>query len=357
MQSNLKPGRAEPGGKAPQKKDYEMLIRRPRGWELPEHLATPEEVARGDRGGRGRRHVLAGAAAVGAAVMVPGIARAQWSLFGSSTPKAPVQPLQPLQVTENPRYVPGRAITDEKAATTYNNYYEFSDGKDLWESAQALKLDPWSIGISGMVGKPRTIGFDELMKQMPLEQRIYRHRCVETWAMTVPWDGFPLASLVKLAEPLSSAKYVVFTTREDPGAMVGLHHSMYPWPYVDGVTMQEAMNELAFLTVGMYGKTAPPQNGAPIRLTIPWKYGFKSVKAIAKIEFTDQRPVSFWEKLSPSEYGFWANVNPAVPHPRWSQARERLLGSGEQVASQIWNGYGEFVAAMYDDKKTERLFA
>jgi sulfoxide reductase catalytic subunit YedY len=298
--------------------------------------------------------VLGGAAA---ALALPTTAHAQWSLFGGGSKPAPLQPLKPLKFMENTKYQPDRAITDEKAATTYNNYYEFSEGKNLWEAAQALPLDPWSIRIEGMVAKPRTIAFEDLLKQVSLEQRVYRHRCVETWAMTVPWDGFPLATLVKMAEPLGAAKYVVFTTREDQKAMPGLHSAMYPWPYIDGVTIQEAMNELAFLTVGMYGKTAPPQNGAPIRLTLPWKYGFKQVKAIVKVEFTDKRPVSFWETLIPDEYGFWANINPEVPHPRWSQAHERLLGTGEVVPTRIWNGYGEYVAAMYDGMKNERLFA
>ena len=175
--------------------------------------------------------------------------------------------------------------------------------------------------------------------------------------MTVPWVGFPLAELVKMGEPQAGAKYVVFTTLADEKAMVGLHQSFYPWPYTEGVTMAEAANDLSFIAVGMYGKTLPKQNGAPMRLVLPWKYGFKSAKSIVKVTFTDKRPVSFWEALQDSEYGFWANVNPEVPHPRWSQARERLLGSDEMVKTQIWNGYGEFVAAMYDDLKKERLFA
>jgi sulfoxide reductase catalytic subunit YedY len=175
--------------------------------------------------------------------------------------------------------------------------------------------------------------------------------------MTVPWVGFPLSALVKLAEPLGSATYVKFTTLMDTKTMPGLRQSWYPWPYTEGLTMQEAMNELTFLSVGMYGKTIPPQDGAPIRLTVPWKYGFKSAKSIVKVEFTDQRPVSFWQQLQDSEYGFWANVNPEVPHPRWSQAEERLLGTGETVPTKIWNGYGEYVAAMYADKTKERLFA
>lgn len=175
--------------------------------------------------------------------------------------------------------------------------------------------------------------------------------------MVVPWIGFPMADLVKIADPLSSAQYLKFTTLADEKTMPGLHETWYPWPYVEGVTRQEAMNEVAFITVGMYGKQVPPQDGAPIRVTLPWKYGFKSIKSIVKVEFTDKRPVSFWEQLQASEYGFWANVNPAVSHPRWSQARERVLGTNEMVPTQIWNGYGEFVASMYADKQNERLFA
>ena len=331
-----------------------MLIRRRRGWEIAESRVTDEALAIA-----GRRKLLAAAAAGGVALATRP-ARAQWSLFGlGGKPAAPAeaQPLRPLTAPHNDRYQPGRAVTDAKWAESYNNYYEFSDDKDLADIAQSMKLDPWSVEIAGMVGKPRTIGLEDLLKQVSLQERITRHRCVEAWAMTVPWIGFPLADLVKLAEPLGSAKYVVFTTAEQPKAMVGLHKTYYPWPYVDGVTMQEAMNDLAFLSVGMYGKALPPQNGGPVRLNLPWKYGFKSVKAIAKVEFTDKRPTSFWEALSPTEYGFWANVNPEVPHPRWSQARERLLGSDEMVPTQVWNGYGEFVASLYADKQNERLFA
>ena len=174
--------------------------------------------------------------------------------------------------------------------------------------------------------------------------------------MTVPWTGFPLSALVKLAAPTAGAQYVVFETLADPKTMPGLRSGYFTWPYVEGVTMQEAANDLAFIVTGMYGKPLPKQDGAPIRLVLPWKYGFKSAKSIVKVTFTDKRPETFWNQIQPAEYGFWANVNPDVPHPRWSQARERLLGTGEMVPTQIWNGYGEFVAAMYDDKKTERLF-
>jgi sulfoxide reductase catalytic subunit YedY len=323
-----------------------MFVHRRRGWEIPEAKATPEAIV------LGRRGIIAGALAAGAASP----AAAQWNLFSSKAPPQ-LADRPKLEAPRNTRYEPGRAITDDQDVATYNNYYEFGLSKSVYDQAKALVESPWNIAITGMVQKPRTIGFEDLMKRVKLEERVYRHRCVEAWAITVPWIGFPLAELVKIAEPLASAHYVVFTTLADPKTMPSLKQSWYPWPYTEGLTMQEAMNELSFLTVGMYGHTVPPQNGAPIRVTVPWKYGFKSAKSIVKVEFTDKRPVSFWEALQDSEYGFWANVNPAVPHPRWSQAKERLLGTDEMVPTQIWNGYGDFVAGMYADKKNERLFA
>ena len=306
-----------------------MHILRRRGWELPERLVTPEALV------LGRRAALAGAGAV--ALAAPALAQ---------TAAGPVR---------NPKYVAGRDITPEKYATTYNNYYEFSEGKNLWEAAQALKQRPWTIRLEGQLKQPRTIDIDDLLKQVQLEERVYRHRCVEAWAMTVPWTGFPLSQLLAIAEPLGSAKYVVFETAQDP-KMPGLRSPFYPWPYIEGLAIDEAANELAFISTGLYGKPLPPQNGGPIRLTVPWKYGFKSCKALAKISFTDKRPVNFWQAIQPSEYGFWANVNPDVSHPRWSQARERLLGSNEMVPTQIYNGYGEFVASLYTDRKNEKLF-
>jgi len=206
-----------------------------------------------------------------------------------------------------------------------------------------------------MLPKPRTIDLDALLKQVQLEERVYRHRCVEAWAMTVPWTGFPLSQLIKLAEPLGSAKYVVFQTIQDK-TMPGLGAPFYPWPYTEGVTMDEANNDLAFMVTGLYGKPVPPQNGGPIRLALPWKYGFKSAKAIVKISFTDQRPHTFWEAIQPAEYGFWANVNPKVDHPRWSQATERLLGSNERVPTRLFNGYAEFVGGLYQNLNGEKLF-
>lgn len=325
-----------------------MLIRRRRGWEIPEGRVTPEAAM------LRRRAALGGAAGVLAAAAVrPAHA---WSLFDDA-PAAKPQPLMPLHAARNPRYHGGRPLTPADAVEHYNNFYEFGESKSIADAAQALKVSPWSIELAGMVKTPRRIGLDDLLKQVSLEERVYRHRCVEAWAMTVPWTGFPLAALVKLAEPLGSATYLKFITLADAKTMPGLHQPWYPWPYTEGLTMQEATNELAFLSVGLYGKTLPPQDGAPIRLTVPWKYGFKSAKSIVRVEFTDQRPKTFWESMQSSEYGFWANVNPAVPHPRWSQAEERLIGTNKVVPTQIWNGYGEFVAAMYADKTKERLFA
>ncbi len=325
-----------------------MFIHRRRGWEIPERDATPEALV------TSRRVLLAGTA--GAMALAAQPAAAQWNIFGRRPNTPAMAERAPLAAARNPKFDGGRAITPALEATTYNNYYEFGQSKSVYDEAQALKSGDWKIELAGMMAKPRTVGFEDLMKQVSLEERVYRHRCVEAWAMTVPWVGFPLADLIKLAEPAAAAKYVVFTTLADKATMPGLRASWYPWPYTEGVTMEEAKNELAFLSVGMYGHVIPPQNGAPIRLTLPWKYGFKSAKSIVKITFTDKRPLNFWQALQDSEYGFWANVNPEVSHPRWSQAKERLLGSDEMVATRIWNGYGEQVASLYDNLKNERLF-
>jgi methionine sulfoxide reductase catalytic subunit len=305
---------------------YMHIVRR-RGWEIAERWVTPEHVM------LNRRGALAGVAAM--TILSPLAARAD--------------------VAINKAFVPGRPVTEEKYSTTYNNYYEFGESKNIWRDAQALKQRPWTIKLDGLMTKPRTIDIDDLLKQVSLEERIYRHRCVEAWAMTVPWTGFPLSALLKIAEPLASAKFVVFETAQDK-VMSGLDAPFYPWPYTEGVTIDEAANDLAFMSTGMYGKALPPQNGGPIRLTLPWKYGFKSAKAIIRISFAEKRPATFWESIGPSEYGFWANVNPAVPHPRWSQASERLLGNDERVPTQIFNGYAAQVAGLYTDRETEKLF-
>jgi methionine sulfoxide reductase catalytic subunit len=311
-----------------------MRIIRRRGWEISESLATPEALVLNRRSLlRGTATMLAVPAVAASALAVPGPARAE----------------------PNPKYAAGHPLTEEKYSTTYNNYYEFSESKNLWQQAQAMKTSPWSIEFAGLVKQPRKIALEDLLKQVSLEERIYRHRCVEAWAMTVPWTGFPMAELLRLAEPLGSAKYLAFETVQDK-TMAGLGQPLYPWPYVDGLAIDEAGNELAFITTGMYGKPLPPQNGGPIRMTTPWKYGFKQVKSIVKVTFTEKRPRCFWQDINASEYGFWANVNPAVDHPRWSQARERLLGSNEMVPTQIYNGYGDFVAGLYSNRKSEKLF-
>ena len=195
------------------------------------------------------------------------------------------------------------------------------------------------------------------VSRMPLEERLYRHRCVEAWSMAVPWSGFPLAALVDRARPLGSARYLRMETFLRPEEAAGQRAGWYPWPYVEGLTLAEATNELAFIATGLYGRSIPRQNGAPLRLVVPWKYGFKSVKSITRFTFTDQRPVSFWETIQASEYGFWANVNPDVPHPRWSQAEERPLGSDVKMPTQLFNGYGAFVADLYRGLEGERLYA
>ena len=319
-----------------------MHIVKRRGWEIAENQVTAEHLV------VNRRSVLAGAAGLGTiGLATAGAGRQALAQAGSSAAPA---------VARNPKYEAGRAMTDEKYATTYNNYYEFGESKNIWREAQKLKQRPWAIQLDGMVKQARTIDIDDLLKQVQVEERVYRHRCVEAWAMTVPWTGFPLSQFVALAEPLSAAKYIVFETAQDKATMKGLASPYYPWPYVEGLAIDEAMNDLAFLSTGLYGKPMPAQNGGPIRLTVPWKYGFKSAKSIARITFTDKRPKTFWEGLQSREYGFWANVNPAVSHPRWSQSRERLLGNDEMVPTQLYNGYAEFVAGLYTDRKSEKLF-
>jgi sulfoxide reductase catalytic subunit YedY len=325
-----------------------MLVKSKRGWEISESEATPEASFL-DR----RRIVQAmglGAliAATGGAALDLGEARA------AAPPPDPSAGLYPVK--RNETYTLDRPITDEKLSTHYNNFYEFGDDKDIADDAQALPLRPWAVVIDGMVEKKQIIDIDDLLKRMPLEERLYRHRCVEAWSMAVPWSGFPLKSLVALANPLGSAKYLHMETFNDAKVAPGQKQFWYPWPYVEGLTMAEATNELAFLVTGMYGHPVPRQDGAPLRLAVPWKYGFKSVKSIVKFTFTDERPKTFWEALQSSEYGFWANVNPEVPHPRWSQASERVLGQDGRRPTLIWNGYGEFVAHLYDDLKGERLF-
>ena len=306
-----------------------MHIPKRRGWEISEHHVTPEALV------VGRRAALAGAAG---GILAPHAAQAQGAPPNASFADA------------------GRPVTAERDSTNYNNFYEFGTDKNISRAAQRMVISPWSIKVDGLVDQPKTIDLDDLLKKVSQEERIYRHRCVEGWGMTVPWTGFPLSALVAMAGPTSAAKYIAFETLVDLKTMPGLRFGGFEWPYVEGCTMAEAANELAFMVTGMYGKAVPKQDGAPIRLVLPWKFGFKSAKSIVRVTFTDQRPKTFWEGLQPSEYGFWANVNPAVPHPRWSQATERLIGTDERVPTKIFNGYGEFVAGLYSDLGNEKLF-
>ncbi|WP_249696380.1 protein-methionine-sulfoxide reductase catalytic subunit MsrP [Stappia sp. WLB 29] len=320
-----------------------MNIIRKRSWELPEREATPEAVF------FNRRSVLAGLGIAGASIA--GGAGLPRAAFAEEDPNAGLYP-----ATRNEAYTLDREITPEKVTSIYNNFYEFGSHKQIASAAQALKIRPWEVKIDGLCDNPQVLDFDDLMKKVSLEERLYRFRCVEAWAMAVPWTGFPLAELVRLASPRPEAKYLRMETFMDPDTASGQRASWYPWPYVEGLTLAEATNELAFLVTGVYGKPLAKQYGAPLRLAVPWKYGFKSIKSIVRFSFVEERPVSFWEEIQSAEYGFWANVNPEVSHPRWSQAREQLLPTGEQVPTQLFNGYGEQVADLYKGLEGENLY-
>ncbi len=315
-----------------------------RGWEIPEHRATPEHVF------LNRRSFMAatGAAAIS---LSPTIALAQ------RAGEAPDPTIDLYPAKRNERYTLDRPLTDEKINLSYNNFYEFGFSKDVSRAAQALKVRPWTVKIDGMVEKPREVDIDQLIRAMPIEERLYRHRCVEAWGMTIPWSGFPFAKFVEYAKPLSSAKYVRMETFLDPATAPLQRQPFYPWPYVEGLTIAEATNEMAFLVTGAYGKPVAKVQGAPLRLAVPWKYGFKAVKSIVKFTFTDQRPKSYWETAQGSEYGFWANVNPKVDHPRWSQATEEVIGTSNRVPTLLFNGYAEQVADLYKGMESERLWA
>ncbi|HZU23556.1 MAG TPA: protein-methionine-sulfoxide reductase catalytic subunit MsrP [Terriglobales bacterium] len=289
-----------------------------------------------------RRRFLQGAAAGAAMLAMPSIG----SRLLADTP-------QKLQFSKWP------GSTSEKQTpfndiTHYNNFYEFSTDKNGPATlAQNFRTRPWTVKVEGLVNKPKTFDIDDILKQNPLEERIYRHRCVEAWSMVIPWVGFPLANFLKQVEPNSKAKFVEFTTLWDPKQMPGENSSVLDWPYVEGLRLDEAMNPLAILAVGLYGQALPNQDGAPIRLVVPWKYGFKSIKSIVKIKLVDKQPVNTWYRSAPGEYGFYSNVNPNRDHPRWSQKTERrldgagFLGSGHRIPTQMFNGYGDQVASMY----------
>jgi sulfoxide reductase catalytic subunit YedY len=319
-----------------------------RSWDRPEREVTPEGLLRSRRRWLGR--VGLGAIGVG---LGAGIGWWWWRDHGSDDevvasghvvlPGADLYPARP-----NPRFLEvDRPVTAEADAARYCNFYEFSSSKSVWNKVSRFQPVPWTLEVGGLVAKPRTFDLDDLVRKFSLEQRVYRHRCVEAWAMVVPWTGFPLAELLRKVEPLPGARYVRFVTFQRPAEAPRQGEGSFPWPYTEGLTLAEATNDLAFLATGMYGHPLLKQHGAPIRVVLPWKYGFKSAKSLVRIELTAEQPATFWNTVEPREYDFEANVNPAVPHRRWSQATERMLGTGERRPTQLYNGYGEWVGSLY----------
>lgn len=317
-------------------------------WQLPEKLATSEAAY------LNRRRFLKKLAGVGL-----GIAAAGCSGRSSTTSKADElattfgEPINGFNVNSTFADA-GSSITNQRFASSYNNFYEFGLTKKIWSNAQKLPIDPWKLEVSGLVKNPKTYDLDDLYRTFPLEERVYRFRCVEAWAMVIPWLGFPMRKLLEAVEPTSDAKFVRFESFYDPNITEGpaISFSNLPWPYREGLRIEEMANDLAFFAVGVYGRTMPKQHGAPIRMVVPWKYGFKGAKSIVKIEFLAEQPATYWNIISPNEYKFEANVEPDVSHPRWSQKRERLVGEGEDWAwvkqdTLIYNGYGEYVADLY----------
>lgn len=309
-----------------------------RSWEIAEAQVTPEAMF------LDRRRLLGGMAGMAAVGLGFGRAQAGEAVAG----------LLPAAV--NDRFRAAEAATPEADVTSYNNFYEFGFSKDIVRAASKLKTSPWRIVVEGACDTPFEADLDDLVKKVTLEERIYRFRCVEAWSLVVPWTGFPLSEVLRLASPKAEAKYLRMETFMDPKVATMQSAPQYPWPYVEGLSIEEAKNELAFLAVGAYGKPLKPQNGAPVRLVVPWKYGFKSAKSLVRFTFTAKRPVTFWEELGPSEYGFWANVNPGVPHRRWSQAQERRVGDDARIATRLYNGYEAEVAGLYKGLEKEKLF-
>ncbi len=322
-----------------------MHVIRRRGWEIPERRVTPEAVY------LNRRQIVAGVGAALAGGAAASFSLPAWAQADQTTDLYPAP--------RNTRYKieADRSVTPESLSARYNNFYEFRTDKYVADAAEALSTRPWDVTIDGMVEKPITIGIDELIRKMTLEERVYRHRCVEGWSMVVSWTGFPLARLVDFARPLGSARYLRMETFLKPEIAGGQRQTWYPWPYVEGLTITEAVNELAFMVTGAYGHPVAKVMGAPLRVHLPWKYGFKSIKSIVRFTFTEDRPVSFWETIGTKGfYGFWANVNPDVPAADRSQAQELILGTDQWVPTELYNGYGEYVAAMYAGIIGEELF-
>jgi sulfoxide reductase catalytic subunit YedY len=300
----------------------------------------------------GRREFIQAAttAAVAAAAggLVPGTADA-----APGWPRVKIPNIQKAQ----PAFTTAEKPNSYEDISTYNNFYEFGTEKgDPSANAGPLKTKPWTVKVDGLVDKPADYQLEDLIKPYALEDRVYRHRCVEAWSLVIPWVGFPLASLLKTVEPKSTAKFVEFTTLFNPQQMPGQRSSVLRWPYVEGLRLDEAMHPLTLLAVGLYGEYLPNQNGAPIRLVVPWKYGFKGAKSIVRIRLTDRQPLNTWNLSAPNEYGFYSNVNPSVDHPRWSQARERRIGEFLKRPTLMFNGYGDQVASLYTGMDLKKNF-
>ena len=335
-----------------------MLIQRPKAYQLKENSVTDENIY------NGRRNLLTKMGLLGAGALLSHTfsTQAQAGFFDD-----PIQTFKTHQLNFEPDNKNQALIkTPEKKVTSHNNFYEFGTNKtDPQKNAQQLTVNPWQLTISGECDNPITLDYDDLTKRFSLEERIYRMRCVEAWSMVIPWIGFSLADLIKQAAPNSKAKYVAFETLYDPKAMPGQASTRIgggvQYPYVEGLRLDEAMHPLTLMSVGLYGKTLPPQNGAPIRLVVPWKYGFKSIKSIVGIKFLTHQPPTTWNILAPKEYGFYANVNPEVSHPRWSQASERRITTGglfarNRIETLPFNGYGEEVASLYKNMNLRKSF-
>jgi len=330
-------------------------IRKRPGWQIPESEAASEGVF------GARRRFLEALGLAGAGLLAGSCAGAADKSAPAGAPPVPgskgqgavLAAMQALPgrypAARNARFTLDRPITPEETAARYNNFYEFGNDKDaLVTQAQELTLRPWTVRVDGLVEKPGVWDVDTIVRTMPVEERLYRHRCVERWSMAVPWTGVPFKAFVERLRPLSSAKFVKFVSFLRPEEAIGQRRdTWYPWPYYEGLSIPEAINELTLLTTGVYGHPLPPQHGAPIRIVTPWKYGYKSIKSIVKIEFTATQPGTFWNDLQPLEYGFESNVDPTKPHPRWSQAREQMLGTDVMRPTLPYNGYGEWVAGLY----------
>jgi methionine sulfoxide reductase catalytic subunit len=320
--------------------------------DIPSSEITPESVFRAHSGaGWSRRRFLAGASALGAGALGASAVR---GLLGSDAVHAGTK----LTAVPSSYTLPDQQTPYGKA-TNYNNFYEFGTDKDEpARNAHTLQTRPWTVQITGLVKQPKTIDIDTILKLHPIESRVYRHRCVEAWSMVIPWDGYSLSELIKAVDPLPSAKFVQFLSLLDKKQMRQLPGG-YDWPYSEGLRMDEAMNPLTLLCVGCYGEELPNQNGAPVRVVIPWKYGFKSGKSIVKINFTDKQPRTLWNEIAPAEYGFYSNVNPAVDHPRWSQAHERRIDASafpRTIPTQMFNGYGDQVASLYTGMNLKKYY-